>query len=223
MPSLRSVFLVASLAFALPVSLMACAESGGRASSDDDSSAEGGGGGGAPEQVVTSISPFAGGTLSDSGVTLTVPPGAVDAETDVTLTVSSSADAKSKVFTFGPAGAGFTVPATVSIATTGLTPSFGNALAMGTQVDGEWLEMTFSEESSALETSITSLGTFAVIEVETASSECEATCMAQSGAVCCTTCGCEAAVWCQPTCSSGYQWDCEVECCFDYELQQCAS
>lgn len=50
---------------------------------------------------------------------------------------------------------------------------------------------------------------------------CEASCMAAPGAVCCTTCGC-AATDCLPACQrSGYTWDCEVQCCFNYDLLQC--
>ena len=223
MPSSRFSFVVALIALALPVSMIACAESGGRAtSSDDDDGGSAGGGGSTPTEVTASITPVAGGTLSDSGVTLSVPPGAVDENTEITLTVTSSAETVSDVFAFGPSGVGFTVPATLSVSTFGLTPGSGKTLALATQVDGVWNELAASAEGSALETSITSLGSFAVIEVDGVESECDATCMAQSGAVCCTECGCEAAVWCQPVCGSSYMWDCELGCCYDYELQQCA-
>ena len=63
-----------------------------------------------------------------------------------------------------------------------------------------------------------------ICEVE--SGECSASCMAQSGAQCCTTCGgcneVEADLRCEPTCAEGFQWDCEVQCCFDYENTVCA-
>ena len=53
------------------------------------------------------------------------------------------------------------------------------------------------------------------------SGQCDPTCMESSGAVCCTTCGC-APSDCRPTCGrSGYSWDCEVECCFNYDILEC--
>lgn len=52
------------------------------------------------------------------------------------------------------------------------------------------------------------------------SGECDPSCMAAPDAVCCTECGC-AASDCRPTCASPYEWDCEVQCCFDYDLLQC--
>lgn len=52
---------------------------------------------------------------------------------------------------------------------------------------------------------------------------CSTECMSQSGATCCTTCGCEAEIRCDPQCDSPYQWDCEIGCCFDYEIFECAS
>jgi len=51
---------------------------------------------------------------------------------------------------------------------------------------------------------------------------CDATCMAQSGAVCCEDCGCGGAtVRCTPVCESPFQWDCEMACCFNYTTFQC--
>ena len=52
------------------------------------------------------------------------------------------------------------------------------------------------------------------------SGECDPSCMAAPGAVCCTTCGCGASD-CRPVCNGGYEWDCEVQCCFDYDLLEC--
>ena len=51
---------------------------------------------------------------------------------------------------------------------------------------------------------------------------CDAACMAQPGAVCCMQCGCGgASVRCTPRCGDGYQWDCEVRCCFSYDSFTC--
>ncbi|MCB9506533.1 MAG: hypothetical protein H6697_02570 [Myxococcales bacterium] len=47
--------------------------------------------------------------------------------------------------------------------------------------------------------------------------ECDPACMEASGATCCTECGCT----CHPTCTAGYEWDCEVMCCFNYDLLEC--
>ncbi len=52
-------------------------------------------------------------------------------------------------------------------------------------------------------------------------SECSDSCMAQSGAGCCTGCGCDFEVQCTPECGSGFQWDCEIGCCYDYEAHVC--
>jgi hypothetical protein len=52
---------------------------------------------------------------------------------------------------------------------------------------------------------------------------CDPTCLAMPGAMCCTMCGCEAAVRCTPVCPSPSRWDCEVGCCFDYELLRCVN
>ncbi|MEL6180770.1 MAG: hypothetical protein AAFS10_17545 [Myxococcota bacterium] len=52
-------------------------------------------------------------------------------------------------------------------------------------------------------------------------SPCDDACMNQSGAVCCTGCGCEGAVQCQPVCEGSLIWDCEVQCCFDYDAVAC--
>lgn len=51
---------------------------------------------------------------------------------------------------------------------------------------------------------------------------CSAECMGQSGAVCCTTCGCQGEVRCEPVCEGVYVWDCEVQCCFDYDQGECS-
>lgn len=50
--------------------------------------------------------------------------------------------------------------------------------------------------------------------------QCDPTCMAQSGAVCCRECGCSGTVRCYPDCGD-YTWDCEIGCCYDYQNHQC--
>lgn len=50
---------------------------------------------------------------------------------------------------------------------------------------------------------------------------CDPSCLSETMGVCCTTCGCDAEVVCRPVCGSGYTWDCEIQCCFDYEAQTC--
>ena len=50
--------------------------------------------------------------------------------------------------------------------------------------------------------------------------DCDPSCMAAPDAVCCTSCGCGSGD-CTPVCNSPYVWDCEVQCCFDYDLLEC--
>jgi hypothetical protein len=50
--------------------------------------------------------------------------------------------------------------------------------------------------------------------------DCDPSCMAAPDATCCTTCGCGSGD-CTPVCNGNYQWDCEVGCCFDYDLLEC--
>ena len=58
-------------------------------------------------------------------------------------------------------------------------------------------------------------------DASSSSGQCDPTCMAQAGAVCCTSCGCDGTVKCIPVCDSPYQWDCEMRCCFDYSGKGC--
>lgn len=58
-------------------------------------------------------------------------------------------------------------------------------------------------------------------KTDSSTSVCAATCMAQSGAVCCTGCGCDGTVKCLPVCDSPYKWDCEMRCCFNYTTYKC--
>lgn len=53
--------------------------------------------------------------------------------------------------------------------------------------------------------------------------QCDPSCLAAPGAVCCTTCGsCNLAeVMCEPFCASGQRWDCELNCCFDTTTFMC--
>lgn len=50
--------------------------------------------------------------------------------------------------------------------------------------------------------------------------QCDPTCMAQAGAVCCRECGCTGTVRCYPECGD-FTWDCEMGCCYDYQTHQC--
>lgn len=53
------------------------------------------------------------------------------------------------------------------------------------------------------------------------SGECDPACMEQSMAECCATCGCSAEIPCYPICDSGFLWDCEIQCCYSYDLHCC--
>ena len=58
------------------------------------------------------------------------------------------------------------------------------------------------------------------VDAGSASGACESACMSEPDAVCCTSCGCGAQD-CLPQCASPFVWDCEVECCFNYETFEC--
>lgn len=51
--------------------------------------------------------------------------------------------------------------------------------------------------------------------------DCIPSCMEQSMAVCCWACGCQGEIRCDPQCASPYEWDCEWQCCFNYDTFEC--
>lgn len=177
----------------------------------------------APETVVTSS---AGGTITadDGKAILSVPAGAVAADVNVTVSVAARADATaSAIYTYKPAGTVFAVPASVSISTANISVPAGKTLGLAVKRDGVWQRISDAKSTTTkIEGPVTTLGELSLVFFDAApKSSCEDACMSAAGAVCCTSCGCNAEVRCTPTCAAGTKWDCEMNCCFDYEAVKC--
>jgi hypothetical protein len=184
-------------------------------SSDDDDGA----GANTPTPESKVVTPSEGGVLaaSDGDATLTVPPGAVAADVELTLeVVAPTSDSAGPVYRFGPASTVFEIAATLRVSTAAITPPADSELMLAKKVDGVWIGVGDAVAiSGAIEGPVTTLGDFAIVAVEAPASPCEASCTDQPGAACCTACGCEAEIACYPTCPAGSYWDCEIGCCFD--------
>ena len=50
--------------------------------------------------------------------------------------------------------------------------------------------------------------------------ECDPACLAEFDVECCTACGC-GTFDCLPVCPSGTDWDCEQQCCFNFDVLRC--
>src|SRR5262245_23083838 len=86
--------------------------------------------------ITKDISAANGGTVSDGDnrAVLTIPAGALAADTKITLTVSAKeADTATEIFAFGPAGTAFEIPVTLSIGTDGVSVPGGKKLVLGIQ------------------------------------------------------------------------------------------
>lgn len=204
----------AALAIA-PLLFVACGDSAGTDGSDGTT---------APD-AEAEITAAEGGNLTheESGFTLTIPAGSLAEDLTITLQVAPKAsDTVSQVFTVAPAGTVLEIPADLAIDSTASVPD-GKKLVIGEKIDGAWSEVEGSAQGSGgVYGAVTRLGTFAAVLVDLPASACDATCMAQTGAVCCDTgCGCQVSD-CIPVCAAPYQWDCEMVCCFDYTLLECA-
>jgi hypothetical protein len=117
------------------------------ACSSDSSSSSSSSSSGTPASGGKHIVAAAGGTVSDpSGTaTLTIPAGALDKDTDITLKVLASASGVlGSIYDFGPDGTTFKTPATLAIkADATLAPAGGTlAVAMGT--NGNFVALTGS-------------------------------------------------------------------------------
>ncbi len=51
--------------------------------------------------------------------------------------------------------------------------------------------------------------------------ECDPACLEENGGECCTECNCFGEGLCRPVCGGSYEWDCALECCYDYDLLRC--
>lgn len=150
-PSLFAVVLVASFG-----SLAACGEddpapAGPTGGSGAGGSAAGGGTGGSAaagaagqsSTGVTKVTAASGGTVTDPGgkASLTIPAGALGADTDITLAVGAAeAGTAGEVLTFGPDGTTFASPATLSIKADASKLVTGKTLAIAIFEGGAWKE-----------------------------------------------------------------------------------
>jgi hypothetical protein len=159
---------------------------------------------------------------ADGDVTMTFPAGSAPNGTEVTLTIHpKTADTATDIYEFTPKGLTLEIPAKLVIDIFDVTPPMGKTYALATETGSTWTVVpgtTFG--SGTINADVPKLDTFAVVFVD--SGPCDAGCMAQAGAVCCTGCGCMGAVQCMPQCELPLKWDCEMECCFDYDALKCA-
>lgn len=193
----------------LTLLLAACASDG--TSHDDD-------GGAATEPTTTNVTPENGGDISDPAgtVSLVVPAGALTEAVEVTLSVEArTAETATPIYRFSPEATSFSIAATLRVSTEGAPVD--RELTLSQFGDGVWIPVGDAiAQSGTIEAPVGTLGAFTIISAEPApEGPCEASCMAQPGAMCCTTCGCETQVPCQPVCGAGTRWDCELGCCFD--------
>lgn len=178
------------------------------------------GSGGATKQTITAKQ---GGTLqsSDGVATLTFPSGSVSQTLEVSVTVLPKAsDTATAIYAYTPVDLTISVPAQLVIDIHDVTLPTGKAYALGKQTGSTWAVVPGTTlGSGTINASISALGTFAVIFVD--SGPCDASCMSAPGAVCCTACGCTGEVKCMPDCAAPFQWDCELGCCYDYTAHVC--
>lgn len=131
------------------VAMVMAASVGSVACSSSDSGAA------APAVVTTHVAAASGATVStaDGAAKLTIPAGALGADTDISLAVlPASAGSLSPIYDFGPDGTTFSVPATLTIAVdSSLVPS-GKTLAIGVISDGVLVELAGSAYASGLVT-----------------------------------------------------------------------
>lgn len=52
--------------------------------------------------------------------------------------------------------------------------------------------------------------------------ECSSACLEEQGGECCLDCGCRGGNTCVPECGGGYEWDCALGCCYNYDLLRCS-
>lgn len=216
-----------TLRYGLLVSILAVAACGDSSGTGGNGGSGDGGGGSSGETVTEQITAAEGGTVEDAAgdVTLTIPAGALAADAEITLAVrAATADTVTEVFEFGPADLELSSPATISIDIFEVSIPEGSRVVVGRKEGSSFVEVADSAYggSGLVEAPITTLGTYSALLVDAPAGPCEASCMEQSGAVCCTACGCQGEVQCQPVCDSATPWDCEIGCCFDYDLLECA-
>jgi hypothetical protein len=111
------------------------------ACSSDSSSGSSGSSGTTSGTVTVHVTAAAGGTVSDPAgkATLTIPPGAVATDTDITLNVGAAANGSAgSVLDFGPDGLKFLKPATLTVKTDGVTVPTGKSVSVAIFDGAAW-------------------------------------------------------------------------------------
>ncbi len=111
-------------------------------------------------QTVTQIVGTSGGTVSAGGMALTIPAGALPADTTITVTVGggqvpSAYTGLSPIYTLGPAGTVLSQPATVAIS---LTTTGPGATVFWSNATGGYDPLTTTATASGVSASIVRLG-----------------------------------------------------------------
>jgi hypothetical protein len=125
-----------------------------------DSGATDGGGGGDASQTVTQTVGASGGTVTASGVSLTIPAGALSNDTQIAITtgavaVPSGYVAVTPVYSFAPAGTTFAMPVTVALTLTG---SGAGASVFWSNAAGGYDALPTTSTATSLSAQITHLG-----------------------------------------------------------------
>jgi hypothetical protein len=153
------------------LTLVACSSSNNSGTSSDDggngadvfagTTDDGGGSNPDGSQTVMQTVGASGGTVTAGGVVLTIPPGALSSDTQISVTTSSASVpagyvAVSPMFSFSPAGATFAVPVTVQITLTG--SATGASLFMSNSSGGYDAFPAKSSTATTLSADVTHLG-----------------------------------------------------------------
>jgi hypothetical protein len=129
-------------------------------SSGDGSAAAGGGANAAGASYSQKITAAAGGTFTAAGATVVIPPGALAADTTLTLTVTDKAGQPNAdtiaamVFDFGPNGTTFLKPVSMTLDFTGTPPS-GDVAKLAFLQGGAWVPLADSAVAGSKVTATT--------------------------------------------------------------------
>ncbi|MCK6573891.1 hypothetical protein L6V77_22670 [Myxococcota bacterium] len=167
----RAPWLFSLLAAALIVA--GCDKADEDASADGGPSASGGSGGGGEfvpgETVTVAVTAAEGGEVAaaDGKGRLAIPPGALGADTTITLDVAAPVDGSATpVYDFGPDGTTFSTPATLAIAFDGTVPE-GQKPVLAVYEAGAWVEIEGSSLAGGLVSGpVTHFSRFSVIFVD---------------------------------------------------------
>lgn len=125
------------------------------ACSTDDSSAASSGGPSQSGTTTVRVTAAQGGTVTDPAgkVSLAIPPGALEKDTDITLKVAAAESGSAgEVFDFGPDGLKFLKPAVISVTAAGVTPPEGKAISVAYLEGTTWKPIAGSAVTSGVAT-----------------------------------------------------------------------